>query len=724
MSFHCVLHSLREWRRFLVAVCLTFLVSNHLLAQFPTIELRTISPAGATIGSTIDCRIASGTTTEEVDRLIFSHPGIVATVKTADPLPFSDQRQTQYGQFSVTVAADVPEGIYDAIAIGRFGASNPRSFLITKGTQQSIPNDHATPETSIPLESGKWIHSWLRGQQRNHYRVHVEAGEALQLICMAKGLDSRAEPLLVLKNAAGREVARARAIGTGPTVIEWKAIVTEDLILTVNDLLFRGGEELFYYLGRFPLSETEDASMRVAQWNDFRNPASIGIQQALLDPNQLIHDEKVEATTVTIPSLIAGRLEAPSDIDQFIFDAKANETYYCDVFSEGLDQSTDPRLIAQRVVSGTDGKVTYEPIVVQDDQPAIGGAIMPIGGRDPRAVIKIGQDSQVRIQVVDQQTGPRNKNSNRYYLRLSQAKPKFQAVAYFDFPSNNAAQSRPFGALLARGGTISVRVVCKRSCGFDGALTLQAVGFPAGISCRDAVIHPTQNEAELVISAAEDAPAWAGPIAITVVAKQGDQEIVTRAYSATLRVGPTAERGLPQPRLCQDLWLAVSDQELAPVQINATEGNVLEVAKGAKIALPIKAIRRAGGADKLILRPQSLPPKAALGEVPIEGNAAEANPEIQIAGDTPAGDYSFWFQTETKIKVKVNPQALARHEAYRANLQKIFEDPNRAADKPAVETAIKTADQRIEQLKKETVERDIQVFLPSTTVRLKVTEPK
>ncbi len=146
------------------------------------------------------------------------------------------------------------------------------------------------------------------------------------------------------------------------------------------------------------------------------------------------------------------------------------------------------------------------------------------------------------------------------------------------------------------------------------------------------------------------------------------------------------------------------------------------MARGGKLPLPIKVARRPGGADKAVLRAQGLPPKVTLADVTIDGKDSEAKPELTIAADAPVGEATLWFQVETKVKFRNNPQAMERAEATKAALEKIQADPARAAEKDAVAAALKAATDKIAQLKDPTAEKDVAVFLPTNSVRIKIVE--
>lgn len=99
-------------------------------------QLFAVSPCGGRQGTTVDLTISSGANLEGVKSLYFSHPGITAAPKMAPP-PLAELPATPIAnQFTVTIAADVPVGIYDIRAVGMFGISNPRSFVV--GNQPEV----------------------------------------------------------------------------------------------------------------------------------------------------------------------------------------------------------------------------------------------------------------------------------------------------------------------------------------------------------------------------------------------------------------------------------------------------------------------------------------------------------------------------------------------------------------------------------------------------------
>src|SRR5690606_27393474 len=99
----------------------TTLLTVHLAyAQLPAARLLEIFPAGGNPGQSFDVTVY-GVDLDDVAQLTFSHPGITAVRKTAEPGPFDKGPQPVANAFVVTVAANVPLGVYEAHVAGKYG---------------------------------------------------------------------------------------------------------------------------------------------------------------------------------------------------------------------------------------------------------------------------------------------------------------------------------------------------------------------------------------------------------------------------------------------------------------------------------------------------------------------------------------------------------------------------------------------------------------------------
>lgn len=720
------------------------MASQTAVAQIPAIQLSAISRAVGQAASTFPLRISEGEQLDEVDQLLFSHPGIVATLQTTPAKLLETTPQPQYGQFSVSIAPEVPPGIYEVRAKGRFGLSNPRAFLVTQSPVQFVEAEHTKPDAAVDLSLQQVTVDRAFPQRRNFYHVALTANDRLYVCGQARRLDSRAVVALALLDPNGHEVARARAIGEFPADLIYKVTTTGTYTLLAYDFLYQGGEGFAY-----ALQATVDPSNSVAPpENELKKLCAIGGQtlngQSLSvvkqDPNAqgqrpLVSDPAAtialslaavpspqsSGTERSIPFTESGRFSSAVSSMTYDFKANAGQALWIEVNSAKLDQLTDPRVIVYKVNRDAAGKETLQQLAEQDDAATLGPAAMKLRMRDPYLPFTAPENATYRILLADNATGARPSESLNYVLTVREPNPSFELLAYQPFPSKDPAQSKNWATNLMKGGTEAVHVLVTRRDGFNDPIELNVEGLPAGVTCDKAMVAAGVTESMLVLKAAEDAADWVGNIKVVGRSLGAAPQEHTAMAGTTLR-GTTPTRNTIESRLAANLALRVNGNDTSPLLVALGDGQTLEMSRGGKLPFPIKVTRRPGGAGKCTLRPQNLPPKVTLGEIAVEGDKAEATAELVIAPDAPVGEYTFWMQNESPIKWRSNPQAQAAAEAYAAKIKAASEDPAQAAEKPKFDEALKAANERVEQLKKASAEKDVTAYFPTTPLRIKIAE--
>ena len=123
----------------------------------PNPRLNYLFPAGGQVGTTFDVTI-TGDDLDDARQLVFSHAGITAKLTMADPGLARPVPNPLYGTFQVRIAPDVPPGVYELRALGKFGLSNPRAFAV--GT---LPEIRETEPNNVP-EAGQPGRTWNNDQ--------------------------------------------------------------------------------------------------------------------------------------------------------------------------------------------------------------------------------------------------------------------------------------------------------------------------------------------------------------------------------------------------------------------------------------------------------------------------------------------------------------------------------------------------------------------------------
>lgn len=236
-------------RSLLFAVACGVLVSSvspALWAQLPSTQFSSVFPPGGKFGSTVDVQV-SGADQIDLSQLVFSHAGIKATQKMAKPNEFLPEEPVQ-GQFSVTIAGDVPPGIYEARVVGRYGVSNPRAFTVGIYDELAERGGNNSVATAFEIGVDKTVSGWVDANNVDHFKLALKEGQRVLLDCAAQRIDSRMDATLVVYDPSGREIARTRdSIGTDP-FIDLRASVGGDYIIALYDFTYRGGDDSFYRL--------------------------------------------------------------------------------------------------------------------------------------------------------------------------------------------------------------------------------------------------------------------------------------------------------------------------------------------------------------------------------------------------------------------------------------------------------------------------------------------
>ncbi|MDX1947488.1 MAG: hypothetical protein SFU86_18960 [Pirellulaceae bacterium] len=233
--------------RFLrLVACALAAVAAPAWAQLPISQLTSVSPPGGKQGSTVELTI-SGNDLDETEKLVFSHPGIVAAPKmtaATDLVP----AKLMPNVFSITIAGDVPPGLYDVTAVSRFGMSNPRSFAVGTLNEVLKAGNNNTPQSAQEVAVGTTISGTIAAANFDYFRLPLKQGERVILDCAAERLDSRMDATLVVLGPNGRELARVRdGVGSDP-VLDFSAPAEGTYVVKLQDAIYGGGPEYFYRL--------------------------------------------------------------------------------------------------------------------------------------------------------------------------------------------------------------------------------------------------------------------------------------------------------------------------------------------------------------------------------------------------------------------------------------------------------------------------------------------
>ena len=721
----------------------------RLVAQLPTARLWTVFPAGGKAGSSIEVTV-SGVDLDDPAQLYFSHPGLTTKPKVtlkSDP--------SEANKFVVTIASDVPPGLYDARFVGRYGASNPRAFAVGLLNETNEPASNSSAETAAALAPETTVNGRASPNAVDYFKLTAKKGQRILMECVAGAIDSRMDPVLSLSDTQGREVERSRR----GELLDFTAPEAGEYLLQVHDFTYRGGVEYFYRLnastapridfifppagqpgttGHFvvygrhipgstpakdltidgkPLEQLTveidlpraltnlqrltnslplTASQPVVDGIEYRlstpagvsNPVLVSLATGSVVAEQEPNNKPAAAQKISLPCEVAGQFYPANDPDWFAFEAKKGDAYWVEVFSQRLGLPTSPFVLIQRVTKNDQGEPQSTDVQeLYESDANIGGNEFNTRTRDPAARFEAKEGGAYLIQVRDLFNRSASSPSHVYRLSLRKETPDFRLVVLPQphAPGKDKKDVPVWTSSLRRGETWPIKVLAFRRDGFNGDIQLTAEGLPPGVSASAGKIESGKSSGLLLLTVAEGAASWIGPLKIVGKAKAGDTELAreARGGSMTWNVSDPASDPV-QSRVTRDLVLAVVGTEFAPISLEAGENKVWEAPKGGKLKIPLKVTRRGEFTAILKLKAAGVPALDSLKELEVDGKTAEAALELDLAQQKLSpGTYTFHLQAQTQGKYRTGLEAIQAAEAEAKEAEKLAVERSAAAKKTA-----------------------------------------
>jgi hypothetical protein len=631
-------------------------IGNAQSVCLPLPRLLSISPMGGQVGTSFDATIAAEHM-EDPGPLIFQHPGIQATAKVdaqGKPIP---------NQYSIAIAPDVPQGLYEARLLGRLGISSARIFSVGKLTELNQKPGNTNLVTAMPLSVPSVCNAVVSSRAVDFYSFEAAQGKRYIIQCSARGIDSKLDPVVIVGDANGTDLVAQR---TGDT-LDFVAKASGKHTIKIHELTFKGGPGYFYRLSieELPI----DAPMPVY-------PSTRSVSAFSWPPNGLSPQspttEQEDATfqAITLPADITGRFYPAADVDTYVFDAKQGETWWIEVASERLGRPTDSSLVIQMEKPDKSGwsdvaelNDIASPMKPSSNGYAYDGPPFDGGSTDILGKLEIKETGRYRLLLSDLFGGTRKDPRNIYRLIVRPAQPDFAVVSWgLHMELRNGdrnALSKPLA--LRAGNTVALEVVTVRRDGFDGEIALNVDGLPQGVTAQGLKIPAGKMRGVLLLSATQDAPQGLANATITASAKIGEQT-VTHPMQMAQMVWPIPDAWgeIPSPRLVSGIPVSVTTSELAPITIAPTERKVYEAKLGEVLKIPMTHTLRSEFSGAVL-------------QLKTMGSGFEGNPQFDVsigaanseatvnlgAIKPPAGEYTIAFYGSAVAKYRYNPLAIS-----------------------------------------------------------------
>lgn len=182
----------------LASAALLLLIAAPARAQMPQHRLDAVFPAGGQLGQESEVQLVGGDL-ESVEGLWFDHPGIRAARAEGDATP---------PRFRISIAPEVPPGLYDARAVGPLGVSNPRAFAVGLRPEATEQEPNNGPDEAGTIEVGRTVNGRIDGATDvDWFSFEGRAGQRVLASLLASRLDAPLDAELRLYDAEGRELA-------------------------------------------------------------------------------------------------------------------------------------------------------------------------------------------------------------------------------------------------------------------------------------------------------------------------------------------------------------------------------------------------------------------------------------------------------------------------------------------------------------------------------------
>ena len=421
--------------------------------------------------------------------------------------------------------------------------------------QRKRPPEEELVRVTVPCT----MNGQLAAGEVNRYRFPAVKGQRLLISTKARelipyvadGVPGWFQAVLRLQDAKGKELAYDDDFRSNPDpVIFFEVPEDGEYVLTINEALFRGRESFVYRItigelpfvtGIFPLGGRagEPVKLEMNGWNlekttlappskDAKpgryliaatdgklvsNPVPFALDTLPECLEREPNDEPSKAQKVSLPIIVNGRADRAGDWDVFEVEGRAGETIVAEVHARRLGSPFDSFV----KVTGADGKI----IALNDDHyDAASG--LNTDHADSYLMVKLPADGKYFIHLGD--TRRQAGKEYAYRLRISHPRPDFELRLV------------PSQIVLRGKASASVTVYAIRKDGFDGPITLNFKGLPAGFESSGSTLAANKEVAGLAVktSLAE----MEKPVCLTVVgsAKIGDREIVNEAVPAEDRM--------------------------------------------------------------------------------------------------------------------------------------------------------------------------------------------
>ncbi|HQR06113.1 MAG TPA: hypothetical protein PLN21_04780 [Gemmatales bacterium] len=670
--------------RFLASLVVFVCASSSLFAQ-PTPRLTIISPLGGQAGTSVQVTI-TGVDLEDVTSLMIFPAGLtverIPAPPKAEPAKSEPTKKTEPGkktepakkeepakktepapkpeflpnQFIIKIPKDMQPGNFDVRAVGAFGITNPRTFVVGELPElmEKEPNNDVPQAQAIALNTT--VNGTISAPNDvDYFSVTCKKDETVLVHVAAESIDSRLEPDVRVFNTAGRLMAANRPRAEPDGFCQFTAAAEGVYYIRLcAHAHVEGNAESFYRLSVSTRPYIEAIYPNVVEPGKAASATLWGrnLVGATVDPQFKVGGLPVQKLNVTLapPSeasatqqLVGSPWSPPNrgGLDAYFYRVKNASGWsnsvpiayaHGPVILENGDHATSAKAQQVPVPCEIFGRIERAN---DRDWYTFNGKkdeVLSIEGFAERMGIPIDLYFEVRRDngalVGEFDENPDQTAYHRFFSRTDDPSTRVTLPAdgkYLLMVSSRDATLRgdprltyrislhkprpdfravvvdahptnPGSMRLVPGSRQHADIILYRKDGFTGPVTLSVEGLPAGVTCSSAIVTAGAMTGSLVFSATDKVAEFNGAITIKASATI-DGQAVTREVRSGCLIWPNANEAANGPgisRLCRSTVLAVRAGQ-QPFKITQPSD---------ALALPV------GGSQNLKLKVERLTPEA------------------------------------------------------------------------------------------------------------------
>ena len=370
--------------RFVVAVFLGFLVTSTSFAQISYPMVMSLKPVAVQIGTATECEVNSRYTMLGTYQVTVGGTGVTAEVvppEMPELKPGEKPKELTKLKVKFTVAADALPGVREFRLASPHGASTIGQLVVVRDPVIfEVAENNTSDKAQLVALPATLCGVIEKGEDFDFWKFTAEAGQMIgfQVRCQRlqdkiHDLQVHADPILFLRDMKGSVLAMSDNAFFADPFLTYRFEQAGEYLLEIRDVRYQGNVDWTYCIeansrpfiaGAFPsaikagdvtnvelsgtglAAETKGTvqipqgtalglvSFPVVMGDQVSNPVGFFVTDLpiLVEPPG-DNDSAMTAVPFEVPQVIAGRIDAPSDLDCYSFMAKKGEKFSFEVIA-------------------------------------------------------------------------------------------------------------------------------------------------------------------------------------------------------------------------------------------------------------------------------------------------------------------------------------------------------------------------------------------------------